>query len=142
MFAQTVGAWIVWSLFDPHWNDASVVLDLVAVAAIVGSVTAYNRLRTALVASEGAASAWHEERDAAVAARDRLAEYLTDLEEKKVALIAQVAALSERPDLTNLEALVAESTASMLRHETAAAARTERLIGAIEALPQAIVKRP
>lgn len=138
LFGQTVGAWIVWSLFDPHWADASVVLDLLAVAALVGSFAAYNRLKTALGASEAAAAAWHEERDAAVAARDRLTESLKEADEKKVTLIAQVAALNERPDLTSLESLVAESNASMLRHEKAAALRTDRLISAIEALPQAI----
>jgi hypothetical protein len=134
VFAEGVATLIVFSLFDATWSDASIVLDIVAVAAIVGSVAAYNRLRTALGASEAAATAWHEERDAAVAARDRITEDLKATADARVELIAKVAVLEQRPDLTKLESLVQASTDSMLRHETQAAARTDRLIGAIEAL--------
>lgn len=137
--AEVVAAWIVYSLFDAQWSDASIVLDLVAVAAIVGSVAAYNRLKTALAASEAAASAWHEERDASVARAERVEQELKDKASENVALVAKIAALELRPDLTKLESLVDSSNQSMLRHETQAAERTDRLISAIEMLPAAIV---
>ena len=137
---KVTGAFFVLYLFDPVFDQSSAILDVAAVAAIFGSVLTYNRIKASLTAAESAGKAWHEERDAAVAARDRLGAELKLAAEAKVELIARIAALEQRPDLTKLESLVSESTASMLRHETAAAQRTDRLITAIEALPQAINK--
>lgn len=133
-FAQIILGWVLLSLFDATWDQSSFVLDVAAVAAIVGSVAAYNRLRTALTASEASAKAWHEEREAALARAERLQEDLKAMADEKVKLLAKVAALEGRPDLTRLEGLVAESTESMKRHELSAAIRTDRLIVAIESI--------
>lgn len=139
---KVTGAYLVLSLFDGVYDQPSAILDVIALAAIFGSVVTYNRIKAALGASEAAGKAWREERDAALSHVNRISLDLTVSNDEKVKLIAQVSALEQRPDLTKLEGLVANSTASMLRHETAAELRTERLITAIEALPQAIVKRP
>lgn len=115
-------------------DDLSAILDIAAVAAIFGSFLVYSRTRAALVASEAAGKAWHEERDAVHARAERLTYDLKMSDEEKLKLIAKVAALEQRPDLTRLEGLVAESTQSMKDHEIAAGERTERLIAAVENL--------
>jgi endonuclease/exonuclease/phosphatase (EEP) superfamily protein YafD len=119
-------------------DDLSTLLDLAALAAIFGAFLAYTRVRAALVASEAAGKAWHEERDAEKARSERISYDLKMSEDEKVKLLATVAALEQRPDLSRLESLVAESTESMKRHELSAADRTERLIAAVESIrPQA-----
>lgn len=115
-------------------NDLSAVLDIAALAAIFGSFLVYSRTRAALIASEAAGKAWHEERDAEHARSERLVYDLKMSDEEKLKLIAKVAALEQRPDLTRLEGLVAESTAAMKAHEIKAGERTERLIAAVENL--------
>ena len=115
-------------------GDTGLFLDIAAIAAIFGSMLAYFRMKAALTASEAAAKAWHEERDAQKARADRNAFDLKMVEEDKVKLLATVAALESRPNLTTLEGLVRESTESMKRHELAAAERTDRLITAVEAI--------
>lgn len=115
-------------------DDLSTLLDIAALAAIFGSFLVYSRTRAALVASEAAGKAWHEERDAEHARSERLVYDLKMSEDEKVKLIAKVAALEQRPDLTRLEGLVAESTEAMKAHELKAGERTERLIAAVENL--------
>lgn len=115
-------------------DDISTLLDLAALAAIFGSFLVYSRTRAALVASEAAGKAWHEERDAEHARSERLSYDLKQSDDEKVKLIAKVAALEQRPDLTRLEGLVAEATAATKAHEINAGERTERLIAAVENL--------
>jgi hypothetical protein len=121
-------------LFFGSTSDLSVILDIAALAAIFGSLLVYSRTKAALVAAEAAGRAWHEERDAEHAHSERLVLALKQSEDAKVVLIAQVAALEARPDLTRLEGLVAESTQAMKTHELKAGERTERLIAAVQAI--------
>lgn len=122
------------SLVAAFTDDTSLFLDFAALTAIFGSMLAYFRMKAALTASESAGKAWHEERDAQKARAERAAFDLKMVEEDKLKLLAKVAALESRPDLTTLEGLVRESTESMIRHELAAAERTDRLIAAVEAI--------
>lgn len=115
-------------------DDLSALLDIAALAAIFGAFLVYSRTRAALVASESSAKAWHEERDAEHARSERLVYDLKMSDEEKLKLIAKVAALEQRPDLTRLEGLVAQSTQAMKDHEIKAGERTERLIAAVENL--------
>lgn len=128
---STVAASLAVATFS---DDTSLILDIAAIAAIFGSMLAYFRMKAALTASESAGKAWHEERDAQKARAERGAFDLKMVEDEKLKLLAKVAALESRPDLTTLEGLVRESTASMLRHELAAAERTDRLIVAVESI--------
>jgi hypothetical protein len=118
-------------------GDVSTILDVAALAAIFGSFLAYTRMKSALLASESAGKAWHEERDAEKARAERLALHLKMAEEEKLKLLATVASLETRPDLSRLEGLVMEQLDSMKRHEEMAATRTDRLIAAVESLAPA-----
>lgn len=131
---KAVGALLVLSLFDPVFDQASAILDVVAVAAIFGAVTAYNRIKASLTAAESSGKAWREERDAALAHVSRISLDLTAMQDEKVSLLARLASLEARPDLTRLEGLVAEATAATKNHEIKAGERTERLIAAVERL--------
>lgn len=124
-------------------GDASTILDLAALAAIFGAFLAYNRMKTALVASESAAKSWHEEADAAAAKADRLVGELKLSEKERLEVVAKVTALEQRPDLSKLEAAVAglaEAAAAQLgalteatvRHEENAELRSERIVNAIK----------
>lgn len=123
---------VLGALFDKAYDQASAILDVVAVATVAGSVFAYSRIKAALVVSESAGKSWHEEADAQKERADRNAKELKDAEFERTKLIAEIAALNQRPDLTRLEGLVAESTESMKNHEIKAGERTERLITAVE----------
>lgn len=122
------------NLFDPVFDQTSAILDVVAIAAIFGSVMTYNRIKAALTASESTGKAWREERDAALAHVGRIEKDMAIAQEEKVSLVAKLTALEQRPDLTRLQELVAEATAATKNHEVAAGARTERLITAVESL--------
>jgi hypothetical protein len=126
------------SLFDGIYDQASAILDVIAVASIAGAAFLYSRVKAALLVSESAGKSWHEEAEAQRNRADRNATDLKESEQAKLKLLATVAALEARPDLSKLEALVAESTESMKRHELSAADRTDRLIAAVESIrPQA-----
>lgn len=125
------------ALFDPVYDQASAILDVVAIAAIFGSVMTYNRIKAALLASEATGKAWREERDAAISRVNRIASDLASTTDEKIVLLARVTALEARPDLTRLEGLVAEATTATKNHETKAGERTERLIAAVQALTPA-----
>ena len=113
------------SLFDGGFLDqASALLDVVALAAIFASVTVYNRTKSALAASESAGKAWHEEKEAAVARADRV---LADRQE----LVVKLSVLEARPNLSKLEDMVTEFSRAMGNHEVKAAERTDKLIEAI-----------
>lgn len=129
---------VLGSLLDPVYDQASAILDVVALAAIFGSFLAYSRVKAALIASEASAKAWHEERDAEKARAERTAYDLKMSEDEKLKLLATVASLESRPDLSRLEDLMSESTASIKRHEIAAAERSERLIAAVQSIPRAV----
>jgi hypothetical protein len=131
------GAAPVIALATVFSDEISAILGFTALAAIVGSVLTYNRIRAALVASEAAGKAWREERDAAASHVQRVQASLVVANDEKTKLIAEVAALEKRPDLSRLESLVSESTDSMKRHEVSAAERTDRLIAAIEKIQPA-----
>lgn len=90
--------------------------------------------KEALAAQVATSKAWKEERDAALDHRKRLEDKLDDAKEKIAKLEGQVLELSNRPDLREHEAHLVELRSQMAKHEEAAAARTERLLGSIEAL--------
>lgn len=131
---KVVGAYLVLSLFDGHFDQASLILDVIAICAIGGAVLTYNRIKAALVASESAGKAWREERDAALSHVNRISLDLTVANDEKVKLIAKVTALEAKPDLTRLEGLVAEATAATKDHEVKAGERSERLIAAVHSI--------
>lgn len=91
-----------------NWNTVLPVLALAALAAgaFAASLTASRRrevangLSQALEASEAAAAAWKEERDAAVAKADRLDEHVGKLEARLREAEATIERLQERTDLT------------------------------------------
>jgi hypothetical protein len=129
---------VVANLFDGVYDRTSVIIDFIAIAAIVGSMLVYSRTKAALAVAESATKSWHEEAEAQRDRADRTA-YDMKLEiEAKLKLLAQVASLEARPDLTRLESLVAEATEATKNHEVSAGARTERLIAAIEKLTPAV----
>ena len=129
-----VAATAVAQLLDPVFDQASAILDVAALAAIFGSFLVYSRMKAALLVSESTAKSWHEERDAEKARAERNAYDLKASEDEKIKLLAKLAALEAKPDLSTLEGLVRESTESMKNHEIAAGKRTERLIAAVEAI--------
>ncbi len=97
--------------------DMSSILDLTALAILLAGVFVVARYRAALAAADASARAWHEERDAALSARDRISE---DLIKEK----AETAALRLRPDL--------DGVAELLRnHEMNADRRADRIVAAI-----------
>lgn len=99
-----------------EWTLSS-VLDWIAIAVLLAGVFVVARYRAALSAADVAARAWHDERDAALSARDRLAEELVNAK-------ADVAALKLRPDL--------DSVTELLRnHEANADRRADRIVAAI-----------
>ena len=99
-----------------QWTLSS-VLDWIAVAVLLAGVFVVARYRAALSAADVAARAWRDERDAALSARDRLAEELVNAK-------ADVAALKLRPDL--------DSVTELLRnHEANADRRADRIVAAI-----------
>lgn len=87
-------------------------LDIAAAAAIVGSVAAYHRLRTALIAVEATSDAWRGERDAAMLQIDRLVVEVQAAETSRVRLAAEIVTLNLRPDLSTLEGLVQEGNSA------------------------------
>lgn len=125
---------VLGSLFDKTYDQASAILDVIAVASIAGAVFVYSRTKAALLVSESAQKSWHEEAEAQEARADRNASDLKESEQEKLKLLATVAALESKPDLARLESLVAESTMHMKDHEVKAGERTERLIAAVQKL--------
>lgn len=126
-------------------DQISNIIDLAALAAIFGSFLAYNRIKTALTASEAAGNAWHEESEAAQARAARAIEELKESEKERLALVAKVTALEQRPDLGKLESAItvlAETASSQLTalteatvtHEKNAETRSHRVVGAIKEL--------
>lgn len=133
------------TLFDSVFDQSSAIVDVAAVAAIFGSFMAYNRIKTALAASEAAGKAWHEERDAEYARAERGWAEAKRTEQTRLELVARVTALEARPDLGRIESLVRqgaddlhmhqESDAKWMRqHERNAEERTKRLVAAIQDL--------
>jgi vacuolar-type H+-ATPase subunit E/Vma4 len=124
-------------------GTTSTIINVLALAAIFGSLFNYNRLKSALTASEATGKAWHEERDAALAAKERALEEVRRTEKEKLALVAKTTALEARPDLQGLssaiETLASSATAQLvalteatLQHETNAQERSVRIVAAIE----------
>lgn len=124
-------------------GEISNLIDLAALAAIFGSFLAYNRIKTALTASEAAGNAWHEECEAAKTRAERATEELKASEKERLALVAKVAVLEQRPDLGKLEVAItslAETASTRLEtlteatvtHEKNAEARSHRIVDAIK----------
>lgn len=158
VFATTVAALMVWlgnaaaslsylgvSAVAFARGDLSTIIDLAAIAAIFGAFLAYNRIKTALTASEAAAKAWHEECDAAKTRAERLEDQMKEVEKERLALVAKVTVLEQRPDLAKLEAAIVGMTEATtgqisvlteatLTHETNAEKRSERIVSAIKEL--------
>lgn len=134
LLAFAVGATAVLGrVFDGFHGEIAAVLDVIAVATIAGTALVYSRVKAALLVSESAVNSWREE---AAAQKQRADRNNSDLQSAVLAqteLIAKVAALEQRPDLSKLESLVAEGTDSMKKHEVAAGQRTDRLIATLEA---------
>lgn len=130
----SAGFVLVGRLFDGVYDQASAILDVLAIASIAGSMLVYSRIKAALVVSESAAKSWESEADAQKERADRNADLLKQATLAQTELIAKNAALEQRPDLTKLEHLVAESTSVMKDHEAHAGERTERLIEAVQSL--------
>lgn len=77
-------------------ESVRVVLDLAALAILFAGFLVLGRLKAQVAASEGAAQAWREERDALVIKVERLATENADLRIEK-------AQLEARPSLESLE---------------------------------------
>ncbi len=92
-------------------------LDFTALAVLVAGVFVVARYRAALQATEVAAKAWHDERDASLSRAERLA---ADLVKER----AETAALRARPDMDAVVGLLQS-------HESNADKRTDRIIEAI-----------
>jgi hypothetical protein len=78
-------------------------VNFVAMAVIIAGVFVVARYKAALEASQAAAGAWKEERDATVSHLERVERDNTDLRATK-------AALEQRPDLTHLYEQMEELT--------------------------------
>ena len=115
-------------------GEATLILNILAVAAIAGSMLVYSRIKAALVVSESASKSWQSESDAQKERADRNADALKQATLAQTELIAKLAAFEQRPDLTKLEGLIAQSVESMKQHEIKAGERTERLIEAVQSL--------
>lgn len=94
---------VVGNIVDTLPDGLRIALDLAALAILFAGFLILGRLRAQVAATEGAASAWKEERDAMAAKAERLAEEaatrLKELGEAKV----QIATLEARPTLESLE---------------------------------------
>jgi hypothetical protein len=97
------------------FGTPSAWLDIAAAAAIIGSVAAYHRLRTALVAVEATSDAWRSERDAAVARIDRLVVEIAASERVVSQMALEIEALKLRPDLSRLEQSVIDGNAAQAK---------------------------
>lgn len=130
----TIGSLLVGQLFGDisAKGEATVILNVLAIAAIAGSMLIYSRIKAALLVSESASKSWQSESDAQKERADRNAEALKTATLAQTELIAKLAALEQRPDLSVMQQLIAEGTESMKKHETQAAARTDRLIAVLE----------
>lgn len=105
ILAPLVGVGIVIAnILDSLPEGFRVVLDLAALAILFAGFLVLGRLRAQVTASEGAASAWKEERDALAAKAERLQEechvHLAEVAELRV----QIATLEARPTLESVEA--------------------------------------
>ncbi len=85
-------------LMDGAFNVTN-ALNMIALAVLLAGVFAVARYRAALSAADATSKAWHEERDAALARAERVAEEL-------VKATAENVALKARPDLDTLTDLV------------------------------------
>jgi hypothetical protein len=101
---------IVGQIFDGLPESVRLAIDLAAICTLAAGFLVLGRLRGALSASEAAAAAWKEERDAAVSKADRLHQELiivrdTKEEESKLLreeisqLKIEITRLQERPTL-------------------------------------------
>lgn len=99
-------------------------LDFTALAVLIAGVFVVARYRAALEAADVTARAWHEERDAALSMRDRVAE---DLVKER----AMTAALRARPDLDAVVVLLQGQETLLRAHEQNAEQRTDRIVQAI-----------
>jgi hypothetical protein len=141
---------MIWEALEilAWYNGASpvaLVLDIAAIAAIVGALATFSRNRQALEASESAGAAWHEERDAALARAERERDLHRDSETLRLAAEARILVLEARPNLIQVESLIEAMrmqqdtllkalTSAIVEHETNALQRADRLIEAVESL--------
>lgn len=94
-----VGTWILSEL--P--SGVRVVIDLAALAILFAGFMVLGKIRAASDASERAARAWKEERDAEIAKAERLAEELAAALGRETELRIEVSRLEARPTLETLE---------------------------------------
>ena len=120
------------SVVSRWFGTPSAWLDIAAAAAIIGSVAAYHRLRTALVAVETTSEAWRGERDVAMVQVARLIAEIEAGEKARSALAAEVAALKMRPDLSTLERAVKQGNDDQ-------AVSNERMHGVMVAIAAALI---
>lgn len=101
----------------PHY--LRLVLDVAALAVLLAGFLVLGRLRAQASAAEGAASAWREERDAAVVKNDRLLEEEKRLRAEISDLRVQVTQLEARPTLESLQAEIQKLGALMAQTASA-----------------------
>lgn len=97
---------VVGNIVDSLPETARVILDLAALAILFAGFLVLGRLRAQVSASEGAAAAWKEERDALALKAERLQEACETHLHENSELRVQIATLEARPTLESLEAEV------------------------------------
>lgn len=125
-------ALMIGQLFGTVSEQMRSLLDLLAIAGIAGAMFVYSRAKGALTVSESSSKSWQSEAAAQKERADRNSAELAAAKLAQTELIAKVAALEQRPDLTRLEHLISEGTEAMKHHEVAAGERTDRLIEILE----------
>lgn len=92
-----------WELATAVPEQVNVILNVAALVTIASGLLVYGRMKARGDAAAGAAEAWREERDAALARSERLREDLEDQRKMSEQLKIRIAELESRPTLEQVE---------------------------------------